>query len=259
MLLLLAALATPVVAQDQDTIWFTEKKPKEPTVFHFYQAGLAFADGNIQYFDGFSQEVLYTNSRSGLPLYSDWMVFSGFSVLPKYYSFYGSAGFADTTKNLRLRFGGGFYHKEDSLYYTGGYAVHDTIFIRTGSEAATYFSAHVAGLKTSRKLLHVLRLYTGAELELGFAPTSRVRFHEYEYDFGEDKILHANHFNSTGKARANVLGTAIVGVEAVFGSRIGFHAEARSGIGLHWVPKQGAYGLSRIGYQVGMNLYFLDH
>lgn len=254
-------LASPYIlpAQEGDTVWFAEKEPKVPTHFVFYNIGMGYSDGNVQFFDGYNHEIMYTNAQAGLPLYNDWIVYSGYGMIPRYSSFALTAGMADTVKNLRLSFGVGSFFKEDSLFYTGGYAVQDTIYGRSGSETARYYSAHFGGYKTTRRLAKVFRLYTGAELEFAFSPTANIRFFEFQYDYGDDKIIQENRFDARGKARANIYGSAIVGLETIFWNRVGFYTEVRSGIGVHWVPKQGTFGLSRIAYQAGIRFYFLNY
>lgn len=215
--------------------------------------------GNVQFFDGYNSDILYANASSGLPLYPDWNVFSQAALLPEWWQAGAQVGLVDTTGGLRLRFGANFARKRDSLSYVSGYAINDTIFGRDAGEEYNVFSLSMAGIRSTRKLFNFLRVYIGAEMEIGLIPGSDIRFIEYSYDFGDQRIVDLNRFDVDGKARLNLFGSALVGIETMFAQRFGFSAEVKSGIGLHLVVNENTSGLSKTGFFFSLNYYLRDY
>ena len=190
-----------------------------------YQIGGGICDGNTQYFEGFNNLLMYNNASSGLPVYSDWDVYSNEVLIPKYFSAELYISFMASVRNLKTRLGAFFYKRSDSLAYVSGFAINDTIFGRQGIEHAYFGGVSGAAMITTRKLLHFFRLYGGASLEIGVSPTSKIGFLEYSLDFGEQRILELNEFRATGKPRLDFYGSAILGVETCFASKFGFSFE----------------------------------
>jgi len=232
---------------------------KEPKVWKLYSLSAGYMGGSVQFFDGYNVDILYANARSGLPLYPDWNVFSQAALMPEWWQAGAQVGIVDTTGGLRLRFGLNFAHKHDSMSYVSGFAVNDTIYGRDAGEEYNMFSATFAGIRSTRKLFNFLRVYIGAEMEVGLIPGSDIRFLEYSYDFGDQRIVDLNRFEVEGKARLNLFGSALVGVETMFAKRFGFSAEVKSGIGIHLVINENTIGLSKTGYFLSLNYYFRDY
>jgi hypothetical protein len=246
-------------AQD-DTLYYEEDSLQMPPVrFHLQTLSAAVMDGNVQFFEGYSHEILYSDASSGLPLYSDWVLYSNSQLLPKYFQAGVQAGFTDTLRALRLRLGLQYAHRVDSLAYTSDFFTNDTVLGRLGSERGGFVGISVAGIKQSKKLLGFLRLYGGAELELGLSPRGRISFAEYSYDLGDQQLLDYNRFSAFSKPRMSVFVNALLGFETVFAQRFGIIGELRSGLGSQIVVKEKAKGMARTAIQLGLQYYLWDY
>lgn len=263
MILLLATL--PLRAQNdtltrRDSIayyyWLQDSAKKDSAgKLIFYQVGGFISDGNTQYFEGFNQRVLYNNASAGLPIYSDWEVYSNQVLIPKFFKAGAYVSFMDTVRKLKVRVGGYYYHRKDTMAYVSGFAINDTIFGRQAYEQAGFAGVSLSGMKTSRKLFKTLRLYGGAMLELSFASGSKIDYLEYSYDYGDERIIELNIFNTNGKPRMDGYLSAILGLETYFFNRVGFTFEVRSGVGLHVILKEPAVGISKTVVAGGLNYY----
>jgi hypothetical protein len=202
--------------------------------------------------------MLYSDARYGLPLYSNWQVYSGIVLMPEFYRYGAHINLVDTSRGLKLRITADYSHRKDSMATTSGFALNDTIFGRNASETGAFFGVTVAGIKHTRKFFNFLRLYGGVEFELGLSPQSKIYFVEYSKDVGENRIVEYNEFNTVGKARFNLWGRALLGVETVFFERFGFNAEIKSGLGTQVVLQENCYGLAANAWYLGLNYYFWD-
>jgi hypothetical protein len=239
--------------------WEDTVPPLPPVAFHLQEIGLDWTDGSVQFFEGYDVGILYADAQSGLPIYSDWGLYSRGAILPTYYQFGIHAALVDTIRGLKLRISGMFAHREDSMNYSSDFHVNDTVYGRIASEKGSFGSASIAALKQTRKLLKFVRFYGGAELELGLSPTSKILFSEYAADIGEDRLVEYNEFRSKGKPRFLAMATAILGFETVFFKHFGFAFEVKSGLGYQLVVKEKAYGMGRTTYHVGLNYYLFDY
>lgn len=254
------ALPAQVDTVYADSLYALEDSFQMPPVqFHLQTLSASYMDGNVQFFEGFDQEILYADASSGLPLYTDWHLYSRGSLLPTYYQFGLQAGLTDTLRALRLRLGIQYAYRKDSIDYSSDFYTNDTVLGRVGSEQGGFGGVSIAGLKQSRKLLGFLRLYGGAELELSLSPRGRIHFIEYSYDLSEQKVLEMNTFSAISKPRMVVFVNAILGFETVFAQRFGFVGELRSGLGSQIVLKQRAKGIARTTFQLGLQYYLWDY
>lgn len=234
-----------------------EEEPKDSAgKLVFYQVGGGVSFGNTQYFEGFNHTLLYNNASSGLPIYSDWDVYSNNILIPRYFSVNAFISHMDTVRNLKTRLGAFVYSRRDSMVYVSGFAINDTIFGRQASERAVFAGVSGAAMITTRQLWHFLRMYGGASLELGFSPSSRIEFVEYSLDYGDQRIIEYNEFFANGKPRMDFYVSALLGLETCFANRFGFTLEARSGAGLHMILNEPAIGVSKIVLFGGINYYF---
>lgn len=215
-------------------------------------------DGNIQFFEGYNYLILYSDAQFGLPLYADWQVYSGISLIPEFFQASANFSLVDTSRGLRLRFSANYSYRKDSLAMTSGFAVNDTIFGRNASEEGRFYGFTASGMKLTRKFLGFLRLYAGAEIQLGLSPRSTISLTEYSYDIGEGRVIEANTFAAPGKARFNLWGRALVGLEAVLGGHYGLTLEVKSGLGTQFVLGESSYGLAANAYHIGLSYYFWD-
>lgn len=237
-----------------------EEEETKSKKWKFHSVGVAFMDGNAQFFDAYNHEVLIGNSRAGLPIYGDWQAYQPSSIMPEYFQAGIHAGILDTTRNIRLRFGFAYSQRRDSMAYVSGFAINDTIFGRNASEQASYYSLMVTGIKATRKkIAKLFRFYGGAVLEVAFSPRSEINFLEYSYDFGDMKILELNEFPVSGKPRFQLFANALVGLEVVIAKRIGVFGELRSGIGGHIVIGERPAGIAKNIWLAGLHYYFLDY
>lgn len=265
LILLLAVLSGGVLPAQGDTLYGDTLYVEEdtfrmpPVRFHLQTFSASLMDGTVQFFEGFDQEILYADASSGLPLYTDWHLYSRGSQLPTYYQFGVQAGLTDTLRALRLRLGVQYAFREDSLAYTSDFYTNDTVLGRYGTERGGFGGVSIAGLKQTRKLLGFLRLYGGAELELGLSPRGRINFTEFSYDLSEEKVLEMNTFTAMSKPRMVVFVNAILGFETVFAKRFGLVGELRSGLGSQIVVKEKAKGIARTTYQLGLQYYLWDY
>lgn len=258
----LSAVALPAQVDTvySDSLYVEEDTFQMPPVrFHLQTFSATFMDGSVQFFEGFDHEILYADASSGLPLYTDWHLYSRGTQLPSYYQYGVQVGLTDTLRALRLRLGLQYAHREDSLRYTSDFYTNDTILGRYGTERGAFVGVSISGLKQSRKLLRFLRLYGGAELELGLSPRGRIAFTEYSYDFSEQRVLEQNDFTADSKPRLTVFANAILGFETIFAKRLGLVGELRSGLGSQIVVKQRARGIARTTFQVGVQYYLWDY
>lgn len=243
-----------------DTLYVEEDTFRLPPIrFHLQTVSASWMDGNVQFFEGFSQEILYADASSGLPLYSDWHLYSNSSILPTYYQMGVQMGLTDSVRGLRLRLGIQYARRHDSLAYGSDFYTNDTVLGRLGAEYGGFGGISVAGLKQTRKLMGFLRLHGGAELEVGISPRSKIRVSEYAYDLSEQRLLEYNVFDARGKPRMNVFVNAILGLETIVAKRVGIVAEVRSGLGAQIVVRQRAYGMARTTYQLGLQYYLWDY
>jgi hypothetical protein len=237
--------------------WEMEEEEKDSAgKLVFYQIGVGGSLGNTQYFEGFNHALLYNNATSGLPIYSDWGVYSNNILIPRYRSLNIYLSHMDTVRNLKTRLGAFFYEREDSMLYVSAFAVNDTIFGRQAREKAGFGGISGSAMITTKQLFRFLRLYGGASLEIGFSPGSKIHFVEYALDYGDQRIIDYNEFFSKGKPRIDFYGSAILGLETCFAGRVGFSLEARSGAGLHLIVNEPAIGISKIVVFGGLNYYF---
>jgi hypothetical protein len=251
-----------VLRAQPDTLFYIEEDttPALPPVrFHLQTLGAYWLDGRVQFFDGYNREILYADASTGLPLYSDWHLFSPNSLLPTYFQVGMQAGFTDSIRGLRLRMGVMYAHRTDTMSYSGGYLTTDTALGRLASESGGFGGVSITMMKQTRTLFKFLRLYGGAEFEAGLSPQSKIRSTEFAYDIGDEKLLAYNVFLARGRPRLNVFLNAVVGFETVFGKHYGFVAEVRSGLGSQLVVKEKAYGMARTAYMVGLQYYLWDH
>lgn len=246
-----------------DTLWVDaveDTVPQLPPIrFHLQTIGAYYLDGRVQFFDGYNREILFANASSGLPLYSDWHLFSGESLLPDYFQAGFNFGFTDSIRGLRLRVGALYVNRRDTVAYSGGYLTTDTVLGRLGNEQGAFGGVSVAIMKQSRTLLKFLRLYGGADLEAGLSVKSEIRLSEFAYDMGEQRFLDYNVFSANGKPRMDVFLNAVVGLETVFAKRFGFMFEVRSGLGTQVVVKEKAFGMARTAFVGGLQYYLWDH
>lgn len=215
-------------------------------------------DGNFQFFEGYNYQILYSNSRFGLPLYPDWSVYSGIVTMPEFYRYSGHINIVDSSRGLKLRISGDYTYRKDSMATTSGFALNDTIFGRNASEEGVFGGITITGMKQTRKLAGFLRLYGGAEFEAAISPQSNIFFVEYAYDVGENRIVEQNIFNTAGKARMNLWARALLGIELVFFDRVGVNAEVKSGLGTQIVLQETSFGLAANAWYLGLNYYFWD-
>lgn len=242
-----------------DSSYFDSSLVREPVRFRIHTFGAAYQDGRLQFFNGYNREIVYANAISGLPLYSDWHLFSATSPLPEYFQAGINVGLTDSSKALRLRLGGVLMKRRDSVAYSGGYFINDTIWGRQIKEEATFLGVSVAALKQSRKLLKCLRLYGGAELEVALTTRSQIELLEYSFDVGEERILDLNEFKADGKPHMDCFLNAVVGLEFILGRKVGFYAEVKSGLGTQLAVKETAFGMARTAWSAGLQVYLWDH
>ena len=255
-------LLARVLPAQGDTIYYYEEDttPKLPPIHFALQTfGAYWTDGRVQFFEGYNHDILYANAISGLPLYSDWFLYSASSIVPSYFQVGVHTGLTDSTRGLRLRLGLQYAQRIDSMAYSGGYLTTDTALGRIATERGAFVGASVAIMKQSRTMLKFLRLHGGADLEVGLSPRSRISAIEYAYDIGDEVLLDYNVFPARGKPRMNVFLNAVVGFETVFGGRFGLTGEIRSGLGTQIVVKQKAFGIARTAYMVGVQYYLWNH
>ena len=233
--------------------------PLPPVKFHFQEVGVDWIDGSVQFFEGYDARILYADAQSGLPIYPDWGNYSRGVVLPKYYQVGLHAGLVDTVRGIKLRLSAFYSHRQDSMNYGSDYTINDTMFGRIASEKGSFVTLGFAGIKQSRMLFGFLRFHGGAEIELGLSPASRIAFEEYAADIGEDRVIAYNEFKTTGKPRFLLQGSAILGLETVFGKHFGFTLEVKSGLGWQIVIESAAFGMGRTTYHAGLNYYLFDY
>lgn len=213
----------------------------------------------MQFFEGYDQQILYANARSGLPIYPDWGFYSRGVLIPQHWQVGANLSLVDSVRGLKLRFSGYFAKRTDSMAYVADFFVNDTIYGRLASERSSYGTVALAGIKQTRTLFHFLRFHGGAELEFGLSPSSQIRFAEYAYDLGDNRLLEYNEFSARGKPRFLAFASAVLGLETVFARRIGFLLEVKSGLGAHLMVKEKAFGMARTSYHVGLNYYLFDY
>lgn len=236
--------------------WEMEEEEKDSAgKLVFYQVGGGVSLGNTQYFEGFNHTLLYNNATAGLPIYSDWNVYSNNILIPRYRSINIYVSHMDTVRNLKTRLGAFFYGRQDSMLYVSAFAVNDTIFGRQASEKTSFGGISGSAMITTKQLFKFLRLYGGASLEIGLSPSSKIHFVEYALDYGDQRIIEYNEFEAKGKPRLDFYGSAVLGLETCFANRIGFTFEARSGAGLHLIVNEPAIGISKIVLFGGLNYY----
>lgn len=227
--------------------------------FQLQSFGLQFQDGTFQFFDSYNSEILRTNARAGLPLYNDWILFSGPVHLPEFFQFGANAAWVDSSRGLKIRGGLTFFRRADSLTTTRDFIFLDTIIGRNASERGDFYGITFSIMKQTRKVLKCFRFYGGARFESGFSPQSQIRFYEYAYDLSEQDFLDYNEFSTTGKPRLTVYGSALLGFETVFFHRIGLVAEVQSGIGTQIVVREPSYGFGKNSFSLGVNYYLFDY
>jgi hypothetical protein len=263
LLLLLSVFHPARIFSQPDSLLLSDSLQENDTVIPWhlklFSAGLQFSNtGTIQYFDGYSHEIMYLNSQTGLPLYNDWNGYSSFTIFPRFYSITGGCVFSDTTKNIRVRVAGTFIHKKDSMEYGSGFSINDTVFGRVGAEVSSLAGVVGTLSKQSRRFFKIFRAYAGVEGELDFGWRSKIRLYEFTYDYGDQEILELNQFNAFGRPHLALFGGACLGLESRFLKNAGIYAEVRSGIGLHWIPQEKPIGISRINICVGACYYFAE-
>jgi hypothetical protein len=231
-----------------------------PAKFRLQTLSASWMDGNVQFFEGYSQPILYADAQSGLPIYSDWIAYQrANSILPAYFQLSGSISLLDSVRGIKLRLSASYSHREDSMAYGSQFTINDTIYGRLASEKGSFGSVSVAGIKQSRKIFNCIRFHGGAEVEVGLSPVSRIEFAEYSSDLGAGLIVDYNEFRSVGKPRFMVMANAILGLETVFFKHFGFTVEVKSGLGAQLVVKEKAFGQARTAYHLGINYYLWDY
>lgn len=227
--------------------------------WHLHTLGVSMTDGNVQFFEGYNYLVLYADATSGLPIYPDWNVYSGLTILPRFYQFGANVAWVDTVRGLKLRLGGSYAYRADSMQFVGGFAVNDTVFGRNASEKGHFFGFNFSGMKQTRKILKFMRLYGGAEVEFLISPSSEISFLEYSFDVGDQEFIELNTFSASGKPRFNVFASALLGMETVFAKHFGFTVEVKSGLGAQLVVRETAFGLAKTTWHLGLNYYLFDY
>ncbi len=221
----------------------------------FYNVGLGYTDGTMQYFEGYNHNILYSNARAGLPLYSDWNLYSQLTTFPSYFQMGGWAQIADTSKRLRMRFGLTYFNRSDTMLYTSALGTNEMIFGRGATEETNFIGFQFGLFKTTRRILKGVYLYGGADSELGILINSKIEFFEYSYDTQKGMVVEENHFPVKGRLRTSPIVSALIGLELRPYKWIGIIAEARSGVGGSWVINEGFFGISRTNLSLGLSLY----
>ena len=228
---------------------FTGKKL--PKRWLFYSAGAGYVDGTMQYFEGYNYNILYSNASSGLPIVTDWPQYSQLSTFPKWANGTASVQFADTLKKLRLRVSASYYARKDSMIYTSA-SGSDFVYGKIATERSTYGAIGIGLAKTTRKLFKCLYLYGGAEVQAGFSLSSKIDFLEYSFDVVQDTLGFMNEYHVKGRFRMVPVFSALLGMEIRPIPWIGLVLEAQSGIGVHYVINQSAFGISRTCLLAGL-------
>ncbi|MEM7039049.1 MAG: hypothetical protein AAF570_18865, partial [Bacteroidota bacterium] len=148
-------LCSPLSAQDED------ENRKGKSRWRLNSFGLSWMDGNVQFYEGYNWENLYTDAQSGLPIYTDWMQYGESVQLPEFYQFGANVAFVDSSRNLRARLGIVGSYRKDSMVSTSAFAVNDTVFGRNGSVSGRFYGVNFGLMLRTRKLANFLRFYGG--------------------------------------------------------------------------------------------------
>jgi hypothetical protein len=230
--------------------------PRPPIHLKKVAVGGMIYSGTSQFFDSYTREVMYLNAQSGLLLYQDWDVYSAYTVTPVYKGAGGFISFADSARKFRVRLAATFSQRNDSMAYRSGFAVNDTIYGRDGHEVTRFVGVNAGFFKYTRPVLKFLRFHCGADVEAGLAATSKIVFYEFAYDYGDQVIVELDEFHAPGRLRLNLYFGAMIGTEILLGPHLALSAEVRTGVGLHWIPKEKPLGISRNNWIVGTAWYF---
>ena len=228
---------------------------KSRNSWHFYSAGAGYVDGTMQFFEGYNYRILYANSRSGMPIRSDWDLYSQLSTFPKWYQGNVWVQFADTIKKLRIRVNASLFSRKDSMIYTSALGMNDIVYGRIAVEKGYYGAIGLGLAKTTKKLLKSLFLYGGAEVQAGFSLGSNVNFVEYGVDVVTGNLAFMDEYQAKGRFRIVPIFSALLGMEFRPISWLGLVLEAQSGIGVHYVINQSAFGVSRTCLLGGLAFY----
>lgn len=218
--------------------------------------GANWTDGFLQYVNGFNNELLFSNARAGLPVHTDWNLY-GQSVSPvNYFQFGTQMNLWNSKKKVRIRPHIAYSRRGDTLFYTSIFSRDDTILGRTAHETTTFITLGSTFLKSSKLIWKTLRFYGGADVELAFAPTSKVDYWEYQFDLGDETFVELAEWHVKGKPRINLYLSAVIGFEVHFLKYVGLFAEVKSGMGGHFILVERPGFLSKTVYSAGFNVYW---
>lgn len=218
--------------------------------------GANWNPGPTQFFEGYNRDLMYANASAGLPLLPQWEAFTDAAVASEHFQAGVRGYIVDTAETFRLRVSLSFARRDDSLFYQGSLSANDTVEVRAGKERSNFLVFGFSTIKATRKLGGFLRLYAGAELELGVSRRSRMNFWQYRYDISEGGIVdEINYFPAAGSPKFTALAFAQLGTEICLAKYFALNFELRSGIGAHLVMRTAPVGLSKTQLSMGLNVY----
>ena len=258
-LIVLSVFVTGVLlAQDfqRDSLGAKPSRVKKDWIRHAVE--LNFINGVAPYYDSYSYETLRRNIKpgdQGFPIHNDWDFFTQYNIQPEFYQLGGSFQWADTTQKMKMEVSAIYLYRRDSINYQSAFAVFDTVFLRQGAEVSHLFGAGFAVHKETRPILKVFRFYGGLLLELYFAPSTRMNYYEFTYDYGLKEIVESSEYQFKGKPRFNAYASAMVGSEIRLHPRMGITMEARSGFGANLMVGEPTLAIAKTVYVVGGQYY----
>lgn len=230
--------------------------PRIPVHLKWVGVGVNFFTGNAQYFESYTHEVMYLNAQGGLPLYNDWEFWNDRYFTPVYAGASAGLDFVDTLHKFRLSLSGEFSLRHDTLQYTSGFSVNDTVFARFGTERTSFGGINVGFFKFTRLLLHVVRFHAGGDATAALTFSSRLHLDEFSYDFGQQRVFDLVEYDAKGRLRTQFFLGARAGVEFVLARHLSITGEVRTGVGMHWIPQEKPLGISRNNWILGTGWYF---